>query len=81
VPDFQPPALVQRVEIGGARSSEDILRALETLEGAVDVMTTTSRAEGFVGWMLQAAADGTFRVAVELLQQGMDMLDVKSART
>jgi hypothetical protein len=78
-PDFRPPSLVQQVEIGGTGSGAEILRALETLEGAVDVMTTTSRAEGFVGWMLQAAADGTFRIAVELLQRGMDVLDSKLA--
>jgi hypothetical protein len=73
--------LAVRLLVNIAESPRDALvRAVTTGEGAIDVRDTHSRSEGFLGWVLQAAGDGTFGQAVAAFGQGIRILDSKAAR-
>ena len=77
-PDFRPPDVVQQVRIpDDMRTGEGILELLNTGKTAVAVSTTSSRSEGFLGWMLQAAGDGTFDRARRVFIHGMQIIDSK----
>jgi hypothetical protein len=78
-PTFSPPPVAIQVNISES-PRESLVRAVTTGEGAIDVRTTRSRTEGFLGWILQAAGDGTFDEAVAAFGQGIRMLDSKAAR-
>ncbi len=60
---FSPQNLVTNIPIPDDASGADVKRILTNLEGASPVRNTTARDQGFFGWMLQAAGDGTFSVA------------------
>ena len=77
-PEFTPRSMVRRLTLEEQASGAQILAAIQTQDGAVDVMNTTSRADGFLGWMIQSASDGTFELATELLRRGMVMVDSKT---
>lgn len=78
VPAFDPSSNVRKFVFPPDSTGETIMRVLDAHEDAVDVQDTTSRTDGFLGWMMQAATDGTFDLAVELLQYGMAIVDAKS---
>jgi hypothetical protein len=68
---------VRQLQLAPGSSGADILEILTTQKGAVDVRATSFRSEGFAGWMMQAASDGTFQ-AVALLGRGISILDSKA---
>jgi hypothetical protein len=78
-PAFSPPPVAIQVNISDS-PRESLVRAVTTGEGAIDIRDTRSRTEGFLGWMLQAAGDGTFDQAVAAFGQGIRILDTKAAR-
>lgn len=78
VPGFDPENRVHKHELPPGGSGEAILETLESQRGAVPVQSTSSRTDGFLGWMIQATVDGTFELAVELLGRGMAIVDSKS---
>lgn len=77
VPTFQPPNLVQQIPLPDTTTSGSIIAAIEHRTGAVDVQATVSREEGFFGWMLQAAGDGTFDHAIAILKRGVETVRAK----
>jgi len=77
-PQFNPASAVRRTTLEPGASGADILSAIATQAGAVDMMSTTSQSDGFLGWMLQAASDGTFEAATELLIRGMTIVEAKT---
>ena len=79
-PGFNPPPAVSLLRISPDASGADILNVLNTREGAIDVRDTNSRLDGFAGWTLQAAGDGTFDQAVATLRRGIQVLDSKAVR-
>jgi hypothetical protein len=79
-PEFAPPPAVSLLRISPEASGADILQVLSNRDGAMDVRDTSSRLEGFAGWMLQAAGDGTFDQAVAVLRHGIQIIDSKAVR-
>lgn len=79
MPDFRPPNAVVKIPLPSGGSGEQILEALQTLRHAVEVQETSSTSDGFFGWMMQAASDGTFDHAVMIFERGIKMLDPKFA--
>jgi hypothetical protein len=73
-PSFRPPSLVLQLDVPVDEGAERVLEALTSMRDAVDVAETSSRDEGFQGWMLQTAMDGTFDGAVRIFRQGIEML-------
>lgn len=78
-PTFTPPSLAVQLDISESSSGADTLEVIQGQRGAIDVLATTSRSAGFLGWMLQSTSDGTFHHAVEILTRGMTIIDTKAA--
>jgi hypothetical protein len=78
LPGLNPKSVVQQLRFPPASSGAEILETIQTQKGAVDVLATTSRSDGFLGWMLQAAGDGTFDHATTILRHGLTIVDSKS---
>lgn len=70
-PTFHPPPRVTRVKLPGDLST------VEPTHVAL-VKDTTTREDGFVGWMMEAASNGTFAKAMGLLKRGSSILQAKS---
>jgi hypothetical protein len=81
VPGFQPPSVMKQFNISPGASGTDILQMIVSREGATDVLKTSSRKQGFTGWMVQAAQDGTFDQANALLGRGIAIVDSRAPRT
>ena len=77
-PTFQPPNLVQLFRLQPGASGTAILDMLKTKKGAVNVSATTSRQDGFFGWMLQASKDGTFDMAAGIFGFGIGIMKAKA---
>lgn len=78
LPGRNPKSVVQQIRFRPESSGAEILETIQTQKGAVDVLATTSRSDGFLGWMLQAAVDGTFEHAATILRRGVMIVDSKS---
>jgi hypothetical protein len=78
-PAFSPPPVATQVNVSDS-TRDSLVRAVTTGEGAIDVRDTNSRTEGFLGWVLQAAGDGTFDQATAAFGEGIRILDSKAAR-
>jgi hypothetical protein len=76
-PRFRPRRTTQQITVGAASSGKEILEALETRKGAVDVLETSSREQGFFGWMFQSSSDGTFLLATEILCSAVVIVDAR----
>jgi hypothetical protein len=79
LPAFQPPNKVTSLKFGVGASGAAILDALKTQKGAVPVAATPSRQDGFFGWMLQAAGDGTFDLAAGIFKHGIGIITAKAS--
>lgn len=77
VVNFKPPNQVIELNIGVNATGAEIIEILQTQRGAVPVQNTVSRERGFHGWMLEAATNGTFEVAVEVFRWAIDILNPK----
>ena len=77
-PSFTPPPHVRSVTLDEHASGSEILDAITTQRGVVDVKNTTTRDQGFSGWMMEAASNGTFAKAVEILGRGIAILRSKA---
>ncbi len=78
IPSFQPPSMVQQIPIPDNATGAAILDVLADRAGAVDVAETLSRNDGFSGWMIQAANDGTFDLAAEIFRRGIAIISDKA---
>ena len=78
VPKFDPPNLVHQIDFPTDASGSDNLKALTTPNGAIPVKDTSSRQEGFAGWMIQAAGDGTFDRASGIVRYGAWIMNAKA---
>jgi hypothetical protein len=67
ISDFTPTNLVEQVKISEDTSPAEFEEILQTREGAQPVLNTFSKEQGFYGWMIQAAGDGTFNHAAKIL--------------
>jgi hypothetical protein len=76
VPQFRPESVAQQLPLP-PESRGRILEVLETRTGAVDVLETSSRTDGFLGWIIQAGSDGTFHLATEIFRRGVVTLDAR----
>jgi len=79
-PDFVPRPQVTRTRFPKGSDPEEMLAALQNRTDAVPVQATSTRADGFYGWMLEAACDGTFETAIDLLGRGIGMINAKAAQ-
>jgi hypothetical protein len=77
-PTFQPPNVVHLFRLPVGASGTAILEMLKTRKGAVNVSATTSRQDGFFGWMLQASKDGTFDMAAGIFRFGIGIMKAKA---
>ena len=50
-PDFAPRAKVVRMRLPNGENSEEMISVLENQTNAVPVKETSTRADGFYGWM------------------------------
>ncbi len=76
-PSFMPPPHVRSLTLDEHASGSEILAAITTHDGSVAVNSTTTRDQGFSGWMMEAASNGTFAKAVEILGRGIAILRSK----
>ena len=80
VPAFQPPSVFKKFRVPeGGLSPEAIIDAVTSGSGGVNVPDTKSRDQGFLGWMMQAAQDGTFDLAAEIFRRGIEIISAKAA--
>ena len=77
-PDFKPPGLAFMIKLSGGQSDSDLLNANQTMSGAVPVQDTSSREEGFLGWMLDSAGNGTFGLATEVFVRAVLIANSKA---
>jgi len=78
-PAFQPLNLFKRFSVPeGGLTKAGVIDAITNGTGGVNVVGTKSRDEGFMGWMLQAAGDGTFDQAAEIFTQAGDLINDKA---
>jgi hypothetical protein len=77
VPDFRPPSVAQQITLSAGPSGKDVLEAIETKKGAVDVLNTVSREQGFLGWMIQSTGDGTFPLAAQIFGRAVMIIDAR----
>jgi hypothetical protein len=77
-PDFAPRAKVVRMRLPAGAKSEEMISVLENQTNAVPVKETSTRADGFYGWMWEAACDGTFETATNLLGSGIRIINSKA---
>lgn len=79
-PTFRPPNLFKKFRVPeGGLTAAVVVDAVTNGTGGVNVIGTRSRDEGFLGWMLQAAEDGTFDRAAEIFRQGGNIISGKAA--
>jgi hypothetical protein len=81
VPAFQPPNVIQQIPLSENVTGAAIADALVNRTGAVNVADTSSRDEGFLGWMIQAAGDGTFDLAARSFKHAIGIIGVKARQT
>ena len=74
-PNFKPTDAAFMMKL--ADEEPDLLGRLQTLSGVVRVQTTSSREEGFVGWMLEAAGNGTFALAAQVFVRAVQVVNSK----
>ncbi len=78
-PTFQPPNLFKKFSVPeGGLTDAVVIDAVTNGTGGVNVVGTKSRDEGFMGWMLQAAGDGTFDRAAKIFTQAGDLINNKA---
>jgi hypothetical protein len=78
MPAFQPPDKVQQFKVPVGASRAAIHDFLNARKGAVNVSATSSRQDGFFGWMLQASQDGTFDMAAGFFRFGIGVIKAKA---
>jgi hypothetical protein len=78
MPDFAPPNRAFRINLSGGESGAELVTTIQTMRGAVPVQRTSSREDGFLGWMLESAANGTFLFAVEVFVGAVRIVDSKA---
>lgn len=81
IPSFQPPNKVQKLKFPEGATAATMLDVLKTQKGAVPVAATPSRQDGFFGWMLQAAHDGTFDLAADIFMYGIGIIGAKAKQS
>jgi hypothetical protein len=79
-PDFVPRPTVTRMNSPKGASAEEMLSVIQDRTNAVPVQGTSTRADGFFGWMLEAAYDGTFETAANLLGSGVRIINSKATQ-
>lgn len=79
-PDFAPAAKVVRGHFPKGANSEETRSVLENQTNAVPVKETSTRTDGFYGWMWEAASDGTFEMATNLLGRGIHIINSKAVQ-
>src|SRR4051794_29966374 len=52
-PTFLPPFIVEQIALPQGATGKDVLEIITTRKGAVPVPETSSRSDGFAGWMIQ----------------------------
>jgi hypothetical protein len=78
LPAFEPPDKVVQMKFPNDSTGAEIHEVISTQKGAVPVSTTTSRSDGFMGWMLQASSDGTFDLARQVFRAGIRLMVAKA---
>jgi hypothetical protein len=61
-------------------SAEEMISVIQNQTNAVAVQGTSACADGFYGWMLEAACDGTFETATSLLGRGIRIINSKATQ-
>lgn len=77
VQDFEPQGQVVQMRFPEGATAAEMIKIVQTRAGAVPVQETVSRSEGFHGWMLEASANGTFEMAVEVFRVAIAMINSK----
>lgn len=80
VPEFRPTNKIQELKFGAEASAEEMIEVIRTRRNAINVQDTTSRQEGFLGWMMQAAHDGTFHLTAQVLGKAIMILNSKATQ-
>jgi hypothetical protein len=63
VSGFNPSGEVFQLRFPDGATAPEMIQIMQTRAGAIPVQETVSRTNGFLGWMMEAASDGTFEVA------------------
>jgi len=79
-PDFVPRPTVARMRFSKGASAEEMISVIQNQTNAVPVQGTSTRVDGFYGWMLEAACDGTFETATSLLGRGIRIINSKATQ-
>ena len=77
-PAFKPAEVGGMFTLSESQSGDDLVATLTTVRGAVPAQATSSRKDGFLGWMTEAAGNGTFGAAAVVFVKAVLVISAKA---